>query len=620
MPLQMEGPCEIIAQVNEAYENYLIVVEKNVKYLIYQDEENYQKNDCLQINGMKTALQKDLELGTFEFSAYLQKKRVFYQIVDPHIIFLSRHESFSQRCIKTINGHLSGSSLQMTNMLLWNKKQEDRLFYQNLQQINAAHLFVVSGFHVSFLYRLFNFFFSFLKKKGRWISIILCAFYIYLLDFSISSLRAFGCLFFPVLFKKKISAADALAIIGLITLLIEPLYVYQYSFIFSYLLAFILILCQKMLRLCTFFTKPLLLSFIGLMSTFPLITQMNYQMNFIGFFTNLVLTPFVFILLIFCLSGLILSPFSGNFFGFVYDNFTKLISLLSKKSGFLLFGHWPSFMVLIYYVLLFFVFLFIEKENVRRFVVSFALIIAMVCGIYYRGYFTFYQQITFLNVYQGDCTIIQDSFSNKVMLVDTGGLKNYDIAEKKIIPYLCYQGIKKIDLVVITHHDYDHEGALESLKQKIPVKAVIDDVSLHEIQLGKLKFKNLNRYYDQFSDENNQSILLYGIVCGYHLLLTGDMDQALEQKLMEDYSSLPVDILKVAHHGSKYSSSEAFLNFIEPRYAIISVGAHNSYGHPHEETLQRLQAAAIEIYRTDQNGTIRVRYNLKDGYFLESAK
>ena len=149
--------------------------------------------------------------------------------------------------------------------------------------------------------------------------------------------------------------------------------------------------------------------------------------------------------------------------------------------------------------LLFVIFLLaLEKKKTKIIVSSFLSIILSFILLYNRAYFNPYQKVTFLNVYQGDCCIILDSNSDKVMLIDTGGLSNYDIASKKIMPYLNYHGIRKIDIVVITHEDYDHCGALESLSKQIQIDQVIKDPSVKEVTLGKITLTNIKIYHKLF--------------------------------------------------------------------------------------------------------------------------
>lgn len=104
---------------------------------------------------------------------------------------------------------------------------------------------------------------------------------------------------------------------------------------------------------------------------------------------------------------------------------------------------------------------------------------------------------------------------------------------------------------------------------------------------------------------NDDSVILYGQLLGLTFLFTGDLEEEGEKELIKAYPELPVDVLKVGHHGSKGSSSAAFLSHIKPKLALISAGKKNRYQHPHGEALDRLREQGTRIYRTDQQGAIR---------------
>ncbi|EHJ57715.1 hypothetical protein HMPREF9318_01457 [Streptococcus urinalis FB127-CNA-2] len=109
--------------------------------------------------------------------------------------------------------------------------------------------------------------------------------------------------------------------------------------------------------------------------------------------------------------------------------------------------------------------------------------------------------------------------------------------------------------------------------------------------------------------KNNDSIVLYGKLLDKRFLFTGDLEKDGEMKILKRYSKIPIDILKVGHHGSKGSSDQRFLDFINPKIAFISAGKNNRFKHPHQETLDRLNDKKIKIYRTDQQGAIRLYGN-----------
>jgi competence protein ComEC len=206
------------------------------------------------------------------------------------------------------------------------------------------------------------------------------------------------------------------------------------------------------------------------------------------------------------------------------------------------------------------------------------------------------------------------------MLIDTGGLINYDIANKTIMPYLNYHGIRKIDVVVVTHEDYDHCGALEELKKQIKIdKIITNQDNVENVNLGKIHLENINNYYTSDSSDNDKSIVLHGNICSLDFLFTGDISFEIENEIIKDYEYFDIDVLKVSHHGSKYSTSDEFVSHIKPEIAIISVGK-NYYGHPSDEVLQILKNHNVEIYRTDQNGTIKIKGKIFDNWFIDSAK
>ncbi|MDU3750838.1 MAG: MBL fold metallo-hydrolase, partial [Peptoniphilus rhinitidis] len=220
---------------------------------------------------------------------------------------------------------------------------------------------------------------------------------------------------------------------------------------------------------------------------------------------------------------------------------------------------------------------------------------------------------------QGDCTII--SIRGKNYLVDTGGARfENKIAEKYLFSALNNAGISKIDGVFISHFDEDHCGNLSKLLKNYE----IDNIFINhlpkdrEILRDASKFSKIimlekgdkvkiceDTYAEILSDkenrnnENDNSMVVLLSHKGFKTLYTGDISKDIEEKI-----NTRVDLLKVSHHGSKTSTSEKFLENTSPRYAVISAGAHNSYGHPHKETLDKLKKHDIIYYVTSRDGEI----------------
>ena len=199
--------------------------------------------------------------------------------------------------------------------------------------------------------------------------------------------------------------------------------------------------------------------------------------------------------------------------------------------------------------------------------------------------------IAFINVGQGDSCLIHDHDKN--ILIDTGGSIYKDIANDVLMPFFKKKHIDKLDLVFISHNDYDHNGALESLSKHIEIDKIITGSNFYQENIGNLIFYNLNRY-DIGSEENSESSVIYFYFKNRYFLMMGDAEKSIEEKIVKDNPDLNVDILKVGHHGSNTSTSELLLSSYRIEEAVISVG-YNFYGHPSDEVIYRLNNYNITI-------------------------
>jgi len=249
--------------------------------------------------------------------------------------------------------------------------------------------------------------------------------------------------------------------------------------------------------------------------------------------------------------------------------------------------------------------------------------------------------ISFIDVGQGDCTLIQVP-GDKCILIDTGPVtENFNPAERNIIPYLSRQGINKIDLLIVSHLHNDHIGGISKLIDNIKVeriaevgqktknyarekidsiiianKIIRDFTETGDILEGfnnlKIYFLFPNKQYLQnrnfYNDENNLNLtsLVFKIKYGNtEILFTSDIEKEQEDILCEYYDDfLKSDILKVPHHGSKSSSSIPFLLRVKPDYSVICCGLYNSYKNPASIVLNRLKNINSEIFRTDIDGAV----------------
>lgn len=236
--------------------------------------------------------------------------------------------------------------------------------------------------------------------------------------------------------------------------------------------------------------------------------------------------------------------------------------------------------------------------------------------------------VHYIDVGQGDSELI--CCGGEYMLIDAGEPS----ASDTVVDYLNDHGIEKLEYVVCSHGHADHCGGLDAVVENFEVGTVFTspypgDTSSYEIfsdvvsakglamtvpELGesytlgeaKLEFIGPLEEYDNLNDDSLVMRLEYGDTS---FLFTGDMTSKAERDLLEDGANVKCDVLKVGHHGSSGSSSYRFLYEAEPKIAVISCASGNSYGHPHEEALSRLNDCGAEIYRTDLEGSIVIFSN-----------
>ncbi len=242
--------------------------------------------------------------------------------------------------------------------------------------------------------------------------------------------------------------------------------------------------------------------------------------------------------------------------------------------------------------------------------------------------------VRMLDVGQGDAILLYSG--GRAALIDTG-TKTY---AKSISKQLKSEGIKSLDLMIISHNHSDHMGGIVPLTEEFEVKElIVPDLNKTDEKTDKMKTamsnvkksggkcvtaeKGMKRslggfditvvgcYYDE-QDENDRSIILKAKIGKWRFLFTGDAQEPAERRLIGDNADIRCDVLKVGHHGSMYGTCEEFLEAAAPSLAMISCGKGNRYSHPHDVVLMRLEEAGVKYFRTDISGAVTFNVTEKE--------
>lgn len=405
----------------------------------------------------------------------------------------------------------------------------------------------------------------------------------------------------------------------------------------------------------------LLSSFSVWIVTLPVQLFFFSEVSLFGIFFNLLIIPLMGVILLLGIAGLFLKEISHLFVFLTGSAFTDLeitvISICRYAEGIffaiikaggsladrLSFAMWtpgkPVYgkMLLAFCLLILFCLLGNLSENGRTFPEKFwkyRLGILLGVILLLAGYPAHNLQITFLDVGQGDgiCMELPDG---RVYLMDGGSSDVSKVGNYRLVPFLKAKGIRKIDAVFLSHGDTDHiNGIAELLEEKqisidcvcLPAGAEQEEfaeikdlartrnISVRTIQAGDFWENNGTKFWclnpaDVTESGNAASVVLYMEYQNFSMLLTGDLEGEGEKSvaaLLRSNAITGISVLKVAHHGSKNSTKEEFLRQCSPAVAVISCGERNTYGHPHKETLERLNDMGTAVYRTDCSGAVQI--------------
>ena len=593
--------------------------------------------------------------GCFNYRRYLLTKKITYIMnitnirevegAEPSKLWRMRHslnntkEGFARKVSdgrSEVYGFIKGVTFGDTDDI-------DEGTIREFRENTTAHVLAVSGLHVGVIYGMLR-----LMSIGRhggivgFLTMFAMLGYGEITTWNVSTTRAVIITCTAIMgfyLKRPFDLLSSLAVAFIALLIYNPFLLFGASFQMSFL------------AVCgiAFFTDPLG-RLVGKYGGFLLAIQLSMipytiytfnKINPIGFLINIPVVALIGLLVPFSVFGLFLYSIIGNVGVIIKSQIFHLTEIITKLNHVLnLDGKYSYSMssmkittIIALYALLFYLF---SEFNIvmllrKRYDAITQSVILIICtsisvGTIYSNTFTNYE-VVFIDVGQGDGIHIRTD--NYDVLLDGGGEKKRNIGEKVLKEYFLKNGCSNLDKSIFTHMHMDHcKGAMElgevyTVKQYMvpyPYRYQVTGKSLKLVRFkDKIRLEKGvwieaiwpmdDRIATSESDDNELNTVYILHYNGIKIMLTGDLVEADELDMIKYYKSTDVlkcDILKVAHHGSRYSSNEKFIDAVNPRIAIIQVGEHNTYGHPNAGVIERFKKRGISVYRNDKEGAIGV--------------
>ncbi len=613
--------------------------------------------------------------GCFDYRRYMRSKDISYSVKaysvtvtddDVGAVWNLRKKLIRER-EKFLNSFDEEISSFLRGMIFGDKSEIDEEVLREFNLNSSGHILAVSGLHIGFLYALLKLLSG--GKKTLTVSIVIIlilVLYGEMTLWSSSTVRAVTVLALHILsvnLRRPFDLLSSLAASAFMILLFRPYMLFNTGFQLSFAAMGSIAILSKYL-------SAVMGNILGAaasvqIGTIPLIAMSFHKVNSIAVFINLpiiLLSSFIVPLCILVLTvGMITTEIPEvciNAVSFLAESLISLNRFLVFDGGFsnLASGAGAAWTGALYVLVFVLASEWLRVSVIRKeysyigksiMLLLIPLLMSFICLFdAFRN-----DEIVFVSVGQGDCTHIR--YAGEDILIDGGGSEFVNTGERVLMPYLLSQGAKDVDLALLTHLHKDHYQGVSELSDIYPIKAIAMPADYREsfeesmnrkedsennISFTTNQFIYLNQrsridiaddvYVEvlwplekdfkrvKIEDENEHNMVYMIHYYGRKIMVTGDLLEEDEIKMLRHYrgsDELKCDVLKVAHHGSKSSSSEEFLDAANPEFAVIQVGRGNFYGHPHAQTIERLQERSVKIFRTDSDGAVGVDIAPKSG-------
>ncbi|MBM7691831.1 competence protein ComEC [Peribacillus deserti] len=641
-------------------------------------EDNYLAGMECRITGILKKPDSSRNPNSFNYQKYLHNRKIHWILkvqklesckIEHQNNFIYKLINIRYKGLKLIKKQFSEESRGIASALLFGEAgfiHEEML--RSYQVLGIVHLLSISGLHVTILAGgifLLGIRCGFTRKKMQGILLVILPLYAVLTGLSPPVIRACGMAVIYLclqIFNVRISGAQTICIANICYTALNPYILFDPGFQLSFTVTSSLLFSSQIIsRYPNYLIQSFLISFICTICSLPIMLFHFFEISSAGILVNMVFVPlYSFIILplaILSFSVLIIHAPAAeiliNFFHLILQFLYGILDQLTEVPfSSIVFGK-PPFIVLIMLTgFILGVFYYWEAKMLKNAKVLGLLIGMLLCYQYFAEYITPFGEVTFLDVGQGDSIFIQLPFGRGTYLIDTGGQlefnqekwemksSTFEVGEDIVTPFLKGKGITRLDKLILTHPDMDHIGGAANVLKDIEADQIMISQAVIKEYLEKEVFTNVKNsivvpvrqghYWttgeERFvilnpqktsKDSNEASIVLLAQIADKKWLFMGDLGEEGEARIAKKYPALRADFLKAGHHGSKNSTSDLFVGQIKPKYAIISAGRSNRYGHPNQEALDVLEAHNVFIYRTDKAGAVSFRFSKREGTFSQ---
>lgn len=541
-------------------------------------------------------------VGGFDQAAYLKSQNVrgtLYADTVNRTDFTPLSPTLSARVQTYIDRKFTELSPYMTAFFLGSTKAFDETLITPIRQLGIAHIFAVSGLHVGLLALALELLLKKLPSDLRLLIIGgILGVYLVLTDFSVSLVRASALYLFIKLnhrFKGSFTALDGLGILIMGSLMVSPNVIFQPAFLLSYSVTLVLLLMAPTL---TFKGAPLRVSVYAFMTTLPLIMTMSGSVNLSSIFLNIIavlalgfyLLPLTYLTFFIPALEPIVAPLFAGFEWLILKAHAGVYWPISVPYTFGLFG--------LFYYALWTGILIASKGSLGRLI---SLSSALLAGGYIIASCHPFPVLTMLDV-DGDAFLYQAPMNRCNVLIDGGT----QMTSEALKTHLKNYGVTHLDVLITTHDDADHADGIEAILNDASFTWDVHVTPEHlpdTLTCGdaRLDFDHPDRLYPS---KNEGSVVVTISRHDWTGLFTADIE-ALREAEWVGRPLTTVDVLKVSHHGSASSTSEAFLDHVKTPVALINLPHANRFDFPSQAVIERLEARDVTIFRTDHHGTTR---------------